>query len=165
MIFFVLLLLALPGIALGVTFLFSAKRLARSLASVLAVMPVVVTIARLGWIARHAPIFAFSPNYLAREIQRDGTPIVDLRVSGLTRSVRYGLNFYLHREIADWDRDTSREVYVLTEGHPWLSCRGLPIEMNCSDLWIEQERLDTFDLLHLAPKPLPAGRPSGGKLQ
>jgi hypothetical protein len=27
-----------------------------------------------------------------------------------------------------------------------------PAEMNCDDLWIEQEGIDRFDVLHLTPK-------------
>jgi 4-amino-4-deoxy-L-arabinose transferase-like glycosyltransferase len=163
MIFSVLFVLALPGIALGVSFLFTAKRLARSLALVLGAVPVIVTVAGFGWIAAHAPIFVFSPDYVARELQRDRTPIADLRVSGLTRSVRYGLNFYLHKDIAEWDRDTSQEVYVLTEGHPWAFCSEQPKEMSCSDLWDWQERLDTYHLFHLRSGSLAAGGPSSGQ--
>jgi 4-amino-4-deoxy-L-arabinose transferase-like glycosyltransferase len=163
MIFSVLFLLALPGIALGVTFLLSAKRLAHSLTLVLAVLPIVVTIAKFGWIAEHAPIFVFSPDYVAREIQRERTPIDHLRVSGLSRSVRYGLNFYLHREIAEWDRDTSRDAYVLMEGHPWAFCNEQPKEMICSDLWDWQERLDTYHLFHLRSTTLVTGSPGGGQ--
>jgi 4-amino-4-deoxy-L-arabinose transferase-like glycosyltransferase len=164
MIFFVLILLSVPGIALGGIFLFRSKPSARSIALVLATVPVVATIANLGWIDPHAPVFVFSPSYLAREIQSDRIPIDDLRVSGMTRSFRFGLNFYLHREIPEWDRDTSREVYLFT-GTALEHCGEQPKEMQCSDLWGAQERLDTFDVFHLIPKPLPDGATRSGQLK
>jgi hypothetical protein len=162
MIFFILLVLTLPSIAFGVTFLFSAKRLVRSLALVLAMLPVIVTIARIDWIAGHAPIFVFSPDYLAREIQRDRIPVDDLRVFGLTRSVRYGLNFYLHREITEWNRGNAGDIFVLTAVR-FTFCDTQPKEIACSDLWGNPERLDTFGLFRLSAKTLPTGRPSSGQ--
>jgi 4-amino-4-deoxy-L-arabinose transferase-like glycosyltransferase len=162
MIFHLLILLSIPGIVLGGIFLFHPKPLARSFALVLATVPVVATIADFGWIAAHAPVFVFSSNYLAREIQAEKIQTNVLRVSGLTRSTLYGLNFYLHAEIPEWSRDTSREVYLLTQRK--VSCNEQPDEMLCSDLWDEQERLDTYGLLHLIPKTLPGGPAGGGKL-
>jgi 4-amino-4-deoxy-L-arabinose transferase-like glycosyltransferase len=163
MAFFVLLLLALPCTILGAAFLCSVKPLVRSAALVLSITPVIATFANLTWITEHAPIFIFSPNYLAKQIDVEKIPISDLRVSGLTRSVRYGLNFYLHREIPEWDRDTSQDVYVLMEGHPWVFCREQPKEMNCSDLWDWQERIDAYRLLHLSSRTLAAGSPRSGQ--
>jgi 4-amino-4-deoxy-L-arabinose transferase-like glycosyltransferase len=165
MLFFVLVLLTLPSVALGALFLFSSdKPFGRSVALVLAMVPIIATLANIGWIVSHAPVFVFSPNYLAREIQRDRIPINDLRVSGLTRSFRYGLDFYLHKEITEWDRDTSREAYVIT-GTRFGYCDQQPREMRCSDLWGGQERLDTFKVFHLVPKVLPNGPTNSGKSQ
>jgi 4-amino-4-deoxy-L-arabinose transferase-like glycosyltransferase len=163
MAFFVLLSLALPCTVLGAAFLCSSKRRVRSAGLVLSIAPVIATFANLTWITAHRPIFIFSPNYLAKQIQIEKIPINDLRVSGLARSFRYGLNFYLHTEIPEWDRDTSQDVYVLMEGHPWVFCTEQPIKMNCSNLWDWQERSDTYRLFHLTPKTLPAGSPSSGQ--
>jgi 4-amino-4-deoxy-L-arabinose transferase-like glycosyltransferase len=162
MAFFVLFMLTLPCAVLGAAFLWSSKRWARTAALVLSIAPVIATFANLTWIAEHAPIFIFSPNYLAKQIQVEKIPISDLRVSGLTRSVRYGLNFYLHREIAEWDRDNAHEIYILTPVR-FTFCEGQPMEIACSDLWGKQERLDTFGLFRLTPGTLAAGRPSGGQ--
>jgi hypothetical protein len=164
MIFFLLMLLSLPSVVLGGIFLFRSARLARSLALVIAMVPALATITNFGWIASHAPAFVFSPNYLAREIQNDRIPINELRVSGVTRSFRYGLNFYLHREIPEWDRDPSREVYLFTDSKN-ERCPKQSEEMQCSDLWGAQERLDTFDVFHLTPKPLSNGPASSGQPQ
>ena len=163
MAFFVLLSLALPCAVLGAAFLCSAKRVVRSAALVVSITPVIAILANLTWFAMHAPIFIFSPNYLAKQIQVEKIPLNDLKVSGLTRSVRFGLNFYLRREIPEWDRDTSQDAYVLTEGHPWVFCTELPKEMNCSNLWDWQERNDAYRLFHLTPRNLAAGSAGSGQ--
>jgi 4-amino-4-deoxy-L-arabinose transferase-like glycosyltransferase len=163
MAFFVVLSLTLPCTVLGAAFLCSSRRSVRSAAFVLSIAPVIATFANLTWITAHTPIFIFSPNYLAVQIQAEKIPINELRVSALTRSFRYGLNFYLHKEVTEWDRDTSREVYVLTEGHPFTFCSEQPKEMNCSNLWDWQERNDAYRVFHLTPRPLAAGSPSSGQ--
>lgn len=161
-IFLLLILLSIPGIVLGGIFLLRPKPWLRGFALALATLPVVATVADFGSIAARAPVFVFSPNYLAREIQAGKIPTNELRESGLTRSTLFGLNFYLHADIPEWRGDFSREVYLLTQRR--LSCNELPDEMLCSDLWHEQERLDTYRLFHLIPKTLPDGPARGGKL-
>jgi 4-amino-4-deoxy-L-arabinose transferase-like glycosyltransferase len=162
MAFFVLLLLALPCAVLGAAFLCSSKRWVRNAALVLSIAPVIATFANLTSIAVRAPIFIFSPNYLAKQLQVERIPISNLRVFGLTRSTRYGLNFYLHEEIAEWDRNNAGDLYVLTPVR-FTFCEGQPKEITCLDLWGNQERLDTFGLFRLTPKTLAAGSPSSGQ--
>ena len=161
-IFLLLFLLSIPGIVLGCIFLLRPKPWLRSFALVLATLPIVATVADFGSIAARAPMFVFSPKYLAREIQAGKIPTNELRESALTRSTLYGLNFYLRADIPEWRRDFSREVYLLTQRR--LSCSELPDEMLCTDLWHEQERLDTYGLFHLTPKTLPDGSAGGRKL-
>jgi len=72
-----------------------------------------------------------------------------LHFAKLKRTTLYGVNFYLRTNLHEWDGDPAREVYVLTDG---LRCSMKPAEMNCDDLWIEQESIDRFDVLHLTPK-------------
>ncbi len=147
----VLQFLAFPTVIVGTAFLCSAKRSARTLSLILSVMPIIITLTYLDKIFSKTPTFVFSPRYLANEIQADGIPVNKIRVSRLTRGTRYGLNFYLRTDLTDWDRNSSREVYLLTDD--WrLSCREQPEEMVCSDLWAEHERLDAFRMFRLAPK-------------
>jgi 4-amino-4-deoxy-L-arabinose transferase-like glycosyltransferase len=146
----VVLFLAFSTIILGAAFLCSAKRSARSLSLVLSVMPIIISFGYVDAIFSHTPTFVISSRYLAHEIQGDEIPVDKLRVSRLTRSTRYGLNFYLRTDLTDWDRNSSGEVYLLDDRR--LSCREQPEEMICSDLWVERERFDTFTMLHLTPK-------------
>ncbi len=163
-VFFVLLALTIPCLVLGAGFLSSSKRSVRSAALALAATPAVALLATLGWITSRAPIFVFSPNYLAREIQAERIPLEALRVSGLTRSFRYGLSFYLHTEIPEWNRDTAEDVYLLT-GAMLATCKDQPKEMVCSNLWDLQERSDNFHMFHLIPTTLPDRPASGGQPQ
>jgi 4-amino-4-deoxy-L-arabinose transferase-like glycosyltransferase len=149
--FFILLVLTVPCLILGVGSLWHSKRSLRSATLILAIAPVIGLLANWTWIASHVPLFVFSPDYLAKEIQAEKIPVNSLRVSGVTRSFRYGLNFYLHTEIPEWDRDTSYEVYLLT-GAALQTCNDRPKEMRCSNLWDMQERLDTYRLFLLIPK-------------
>ena len=164
MAFFVLLSLALPCTVLGAAFLRSSKLWVRSAALVLSIAPVLATFANLTWFTVHAPIFIFSSNYLAKQIQVEKIPIKELRVFGLKRSTLYGLNFYLHQEIPEWDRNDAGDIYVLTATR-FVFCEGQPKEIACSDLWGNQERLDTFGLFRLTRRTLATGAPSSGKLQ
>jgi hypothetical protein len=77
-------------------------------------------------------------------------PLRDLRVAGIQRNTLYGLNFYLRADLQEWDRDRSRESYVLATGR--LPCSEIPEAMTCSDLWGQIDKIDDFELLHLTPR-------------
>ena len=149
--FVVLFFVGSASVFVGVVFLLSARRGARSLALAVGVAPVVASLACLAFVPSSSTFFLFSPAYIAQEIRNQRVSVNELRVSGLTRSTQFGLNFYLDSYVPEWDRDTSREVYVLTEGRG-ASCLQQPSEMTCKDEWLEEERLDVFALLHLVPK-------------
>jgi 4-amino-4-deoxy-L-arabinose transferase-like glycosyltransferase len=51
---------------------------------------------------------------LAREVQRRGIPTSALSVSGMKRGMQYGLSFYLHQEIKEWDAKSETGGYLLT---------------------------------------------------
>jgi hypothetical protein len=98
----------------------------------------------------HTPVSILSPRYMAYQIKSYEMPLAALRASHLKRATLYGLNFYLRTDLQEWDRDPSREVYVLANGS--LPCSKTPQEMTCSNLWGEIENADNFELLHLTPK-------------
>jgi len=137
------------AVFLGIAFL-QAGAQTRTFFLVSGVLCVILPLAFAERIARPLPIGIVSPRYLAKEIQTAQIEAPNLTVAGLKRGTRFGLSFYLHAELNDWNRDPSREVYVLTEGV--LPCRNLPKEMTCTNLWEDEERIDLFGLLHLVPK-------------
>jgi 4-amino-4-deoxy-L-arabinose transferase-like glycosyltransferase len=155
----ILLVFALASLFLGAGFFSFLRKTALAAG----VFPFLVTFGLFGRILASTPAEMVSPRYLSQELQAQGVPISVLRVSGLRRSTLYGLNFYLRTDLQDWDRDPSREIYLLTEES--LPCKKQPQDMICSDLWGERKRMDSFHLLHLTPKTLVSGRPRSGQPQ
>jgi hypothetical protein len=98
-----------------------------------------------------------SPRYVAYQLQAAQVPLAALRVSHLKRATIYNLDFYLRTDLQEWDRDPSREVYVLATGS--LPCSKMPEQVTCSNLWGEIDNADSFELLHLTPKMLVSGVP------
>ena len=69
---------------------------------------------------------------IARELKSKNIPASELAVGELDRGRHYGLNFYLHEEIQDWNRENSYRPYVLTTTH---TCRTLdPVPLACEPL-------------------------------
>jgi 4-amino-4-deoxy-L-arabinose transferase-like glycosyltransferase len=130
-----------------------------SLARAVCIVPVLVTLVLSD---RLLPaIFEFDPSgrSLARELQLRRIPSENLRIYGMGRSLHYSLNFYLHREIKDWDRSHPMKAYVLTASK---NCRSLadpePIcEQVPFDLGYKTGRF----LYRISLKPLPAHASSG----
>jgi 4-amino-4-deoxy-L-arabinose transferase-like glycosyltransferase len=121
----------------------------RNTAILFAVLPFFLAFQVFEFAAESTPLSILSPRYIASQIQAEQIPLTMLHFAKLKRTTLYGVNFYLRTNLHEWDGDPAREVYVLTDG---LRCSMKPAEMNCEDLWGEQERTDVFDVLHLTPK-------------
>jgi 4-amino-4-deoxy-L-arabinose transferase-like glycosyltransferase len=121
----------------------------RATAILFAVLPFFLVLGAFDVPAASTPLSILSPRYAAYQVQAEQFPLEQLRFFKLRRATLYGVNFYLRSNVQEWDGDPAREVYVLTDG---LRCSMKPADMNCDDLWIEQERIDRFDVLHLTPK-------------
>jgi 4-amino-4-deoxy-L-arabinose transferase-like glycosyltransferase len=121
----------------------------RATAILFAVLPFFLAFRAFDVPAASTPLSILSPRYAAYQVQAEQFPLEQLRFFKLRRATLYGVNFYLRSNLQEWDGDPAREVYVLTDG---LRCSMKPAEMNCDDLWIEEERIDRFDVLHLTPK-------------
>jgi 4-amino-4-deoxy-L-arabinose transferase-like glycosyltransferase len=74
---------------------------------------------------------AFVPSYfrsdpsgraIARELQRQRIPANLLAVTGMNRGLQYGLSFYLHDEIKNWDQNSETGGYLLTASK---NCEGV----------------------------------------
>jgi len=141
-----LLLFALANLLLGALSLFSH----RSAALVAAVVPILMILLLLDQILPLTPVSILSPRYIAYQIQAEQIPLSNLHVSRLSRTTVYSLDFYLRTDLPEWDRDASREVYVLSDGAAFSS--RSPQGMTCSDLWGRIQSTPNFELLHCTPK-------------
>ncbi len=142
----VLLVLAVANLFLGILYFFSW----RSAALAAVVLSLLLAFPLSDFFVAFTPVSILSPRYLAYQIQAEAVPIAVLRVSKIRRSTLFGLNFYLRTDLQEWDRDPSREVYLLATGS--LTCSKIPEEITCSDLWGEIDTAASFKLLHLTPK-------------
>jgi 4-amino-4-deoxy-L-arabinose transferase-like glycosyltransferase len=122
----------------------------RSVAVIVGVLPFFVAFWMFGVIDQFTPLSVLSARYVADQIAAEQVPLSMVRAAQLKRDMLYGLNFYLHSDLREWDHDPRNEVYVVTDQ---LRCSRMREEMKCEDLWVEQERVDNFTVLHLSPKP------------
>ena len=83
---------------------------------------------------------------LARQVQQEKIPLDELAVGWMDRGQHYGMNFYLHQEIKDWNLENSGKQYVLTDIR---GCRNLnPIPFACEPMSFDEQATGTF-LYHI----------------
>ena len=142
----ILLLLTLSNLLLSVLSLVRH----RSAAIVAAVLPFFAAFPIFDVLAPQTPLSIVSPAYIADQIRAEQIPLTSLRFTRLNPATLYGLNFYLRTDLQQWDRDSSREIYLLADGE--RPCSQLPQDITCSELWGWIEKTDKFELLHLTPR-------------
>jgi 4-amino-4-deoxy-L-arabinose transferase-like glycosyltransferase len=141
----VLLAFALANLLMGLFSLFSRP----NAGLIGAVLTTLLAFPLVDEVLPFTPASIISPRYLADQLQANRLPLADLRVAGLKRATLYGLNFYLRRDLPEWDGNPAREIYVLATGR--LPCSEIPKEMSCSHLWGPAGKIDDLELLHLIP--------------
>ncbi|HEV2194981.1 MAG TPA: glycosyltransferase family 39 protein [Candidatus Acidoferrum sp.] len=83
---------------------------------------------------------------LARQVQQQKIPLDELAVGWMDRGQHYGMNFYLHQEIKDWNLENSGKQYVLTDIR---GCRNLnPIPFACEPMSFDEQATGMF-LYHI----------------
>jgi 4-amino-4-deoxy-L-arabinose transferase-like glycosyltransferase len=158
----ILVLLALSNILMGIGFLFVQTQSIRIALSIFSLLPVVVILVGVKSLASDAPLIVISPRYLASTIQSTRIPVDQLSLLGVSRGTKYGLSFYLHTELRDWNRDNSHEALVLSD---WMFYGELRSEMDCVDMWPAREAPDSFALFRLSPLKSPRDLPRSGQPQ
>ena len=106
-----------------------------------------------------------SGKILAQQVQKEKIPLDDLAVGWMSRGQHFGMNFYLHQEIKDWNLENSGKPYVLTDIR---GCRNLdPIPFACEPMPFDEQATGVF-LYHIVMRGSMQGlRPgnSGGQPQ
>ncbi len=80
------------------------------------------------------------------------------RLAGFRRDYRYGLSFYLHREVIEWKDDPIRNGFVLTDG---VSCKQLNTRDDCSNRWENLDQEGNWALLEITQADSLGGTGSG----
>ena len=135
---------------LGWAFLCRNKATVRGLLISLSSVPVLTVLLFAG-----KPLTALDRNWssskgVANEIQLHAIPFDKLSVLAYeNRGWRYGLNFYLHRQIDDWDPNSNTEAFVLSGGRrcdivrtPARDCLEISLDSDGDGWWV----------LHVLPK-------------
>ncbi|HEX8882517.1 MAG TPA: hypothetical protein VF749_20895, partial [Candidatus Acidoferrum sp.] len=92
--------------------------------------------------------FKFDPSgkTLARQLQLQNIPAGELAVGWMSPGQHYGMNFYLHEEIKDWNRENLGKEYVLTDVP---RCRNLtPVPFACEPVPFNEQHTGVF-LYHI----------------
>lgn len=87
-----------------------------------------------------------SGKILAQQVQKERIPLDELAVGWMSRGQHFGMNFYLHQEIKDWNLENSGKQYVLTDIR---GCRNLnPIPFACEPMPFDEQATGAF-LYHI----------------
>lgn len=108
-----ILLLALANVMPGI---FSVRSRFRSdeLLAASAVAPILCVLLFANMFLVSFSRWDLSGRSIAQEVQRQRIPPSVLSVSGMNRGLQYGLSFYLHQEIKNWDTHSETGGYLLT---------------------------------------------------
>jgi 4-amino-4-deoxy-L-arabinose transferase-like glycosyltransferase len=114
------------------------------------VIPVLFAVAITG--ASVTRLVALSSKDLAVQLFAHHVPTDQTFVHrGMGRGLKYGLNFYLRREVPDWNQDPNAEAYVVSGS---VSCEHLRKQgFNCADVPLGRFASVWF-VSHVAPKNL-----------
>ena len=128
----VLYTIGLSTFLLGLSFLSRLSSPARNtlLASCVALLLILVGSAKI--LLTRSNLDSTSPDWLANALLQDSVPLHQLRLFRIPRSFHYGLNFYLHQEVQDWETERVEDGYVLSDGN---YCDQLQTQQRCVDLW------------------------------
>jgi 4-amino-4-deoxy-L-arabinose transferase-like glycosyltransferase len=129
---FVLHALGLSIFLLGISFLSGLSNRARALLIASGISMVLVLVGSANILMKRANLISLSADWLANVLYHDSVPADRLRVFRISRSLHYGLNFYLHREVPEWETDQVQDGYVLSDGN---YCDRLKTQQKCVDLW------------------------------
>jgi hypothetical protein len=93
-------------------------------------------------------------------LQSRKTPLDKLAIGGMNRGMQYSLNFYLHKEISEWNKENSSKSYILTRMH---TCRFLtPIPLSCESVPFDERATGVFLYYVVMPGSV-SGSADGGQ--
>jgi 4-amino-4-deoxy-L-arabinose transferase-like glycosyltransferase len=110
----VFLLLAIPNFLLGIGFLVFTANGKQEFAFALSTIILLCARSFANRLLLDLQINRWSPKALASELTAHHVPVERLSVFLMGRAERYSLNFYVHRELQDWDREPNSDAYVIS---------------------------------------------------
>jgi len=135
-------LMAAANICLGIFYPSWSATDLRKLLAASAVVPILLALSLTDVLL--SSYFHWDPSgrTLSEEIRRIGIPSPELLVRGMSRGQRYSLNFYLHREVAEWDAEHPREGYLVLGAK---YCRGvIESDLTCEEIPFNSQKTGFF---------------------
>jgi 4-amino-4-deoxy-L-arabinose transferase-like glycosyltransferase len=145
----ILLAVAFPGVILSLGFVFSRRGQVRSAALLLSLLPILLPLSGADRLVSDLGIVRNSPCKSAAELLDQRIPIDRLTTYNLGPSWRYGLNFYLGKELPPWSQDPSMDTYVISGIHLCIASQAMGFL--CSD----EYSADGLFVSHVTPKDSP----------
>jgi 4-amino-4-deoxy-L-arabinose transferase-like glycosyltransferase len=158
---FLLIMTALANVLFAAGFFCTPTRWVRNLMLSLGVVPILLTLLIADeLVSGLVPLSArdLASQLLAQHVPPEHAFIYD----GMSRGIRYGLNFYLRRELPDWDQNPASEAYVVSGS---VRCSHLEKQgFQCKDVLLESSAWGWF-VSDVTPKESAARLPRGGQPQ
>ena len=157
MLSFVFGMVSMANAILAAAFLLSRGRWELSLMPLICVIPVLFAVVMAGQFA--ARLVSLSSRDLAVQlVSQHVSPDSTFVYRGMGRGPRYALNFYLRKELPDWDQNPNADAYVVSGS---VNCEHLQKqEFNCADVPLGPSAAGWF-VSRITPKNLPGMLPDG----
>jgi 4-amino-4-deoxy-L-arabinose transferase-like glycosyltransferase len=158
---FLLIMIALANAFVAAGFLFATTGWVRSLMIALSVVPILFIFLTAEELV--SGLVPLSSRDLARQLLAQHVPAEHTFIyHGISRGLRYGLNFYLGREVPDWDQNPDVDAYVVSGS---LRCKQLQEQgVRCREVPLGSSASGWF-VSHVTLNGSAAGPPDGGKPQ
>jgi 4-amino-4-deoxy-L-arabinose transferase-like glycosyltransferase len=156
---FLLLLIGIANTLFAAAYFCAATQRMRALVASLSVVPILFAFLianELGSGPVQISSSTLASQLLAHHVPSDHTFIY----RGMSRSLRYGLNFYLHQDLPDWEEKPDVGAYVLSGS---VDCARLKQQgFHCVDVLLSSSAGNWF-VSHITPADSAAGAPSSGQ--
>jgi 4-amino-4-deoxy-L-arabinose transferase-like glycosyltransferase len=156
-----LLSLAIPNILLGLGFAVSKNRRFQNSCGVLAVASLTCSLLFADRILRDLQPIYWKQKDLALQLVAHGVPPErTFAYLAVDRSTRYAVNFYLRREIPDWDKSSQEEAFVISGS---IDCKRLRKEgYDCQEVPLGNAA-EGWSVSHVMPKTSVSGAAGSGQ--
>jgi len=158
---FLLIIIVLANVLFGAGFFCTPIRWVRNLMLSLCVFPILFTFLIADELV--SGLVPLSARDLASQLLAQHVPPEQAFIyHGMSRGIRYGLNFYLRREVPDWDQNPATEAYVVSGS---VRCSQLEKQgFQCKDVPLGSSTWSWF-VSHVTPKVSADSLPRSGQPQ
>jgi hypothetical protein len=156
---FLLITVGVVNLVLAAGFFFTTAPRVRNLVAWGCVIPISFALLVTAFLVSEYQL-RLSPVVFAGQLLDSGVPVDRLFVyRGMGRNLRYGLSFYLHREVLDWDQNPNTDAYIISDRLPCADLNReavecLPISLGSPHQWF---------VAHVTPRKLAGSSPDSGQ--